>query len=61
MKSSKSMGMSYIGDRMEIKELVVRVEGEKDKTSVSIADEEGGVMLLVPLAAIYKLLREGTK
>lgn len=61
MKSGKTIGMSCIGDRMKIKELVVRVEGEKDKTSVSIADEEGGVMLLVPLAAIYKLLREGTK
>lgn len=61
MKSSKTIGMSYIGDSMKIKELVVRVEGEKDKTSVSIADEENGVMLLVPLAAIYKLLSEGTK
>lgn len=61
MKSSKSIGMSYIGDSMKIKELVIRVEGEKTKTSVSIADEEGGVMLLVPLAAIFKALREGTK
>lgn len=61
MTSTTSIGMSCIGDKMVLKELVIRVEGEKGKTSVSIADEDNGVMLLVPLAAIFKALREGTK